>query len=141
MLAKDDTVVQTKVTVGRQTEADTVVATAVSSRRPQVVTTGFTRLTDGAKVAVSTAAADAAAPAAAGPARPGQRTRPPTRPLPRRTPPDLRRRPTGTSARMRRRPAGPRAATRRRTEAAGHQAFAGAGTADADPPRRDVSPT
>ena len=66
-LVKDDsTVALRKVTVGRQTEEVSVVTDglAVPTR---IVTTGFTRLTDGAKVAVSatTAAAEtgAAAPA------------------------------------------------------------------------------
>ena len=53
---KDGKAVMTKVTTGRQTEADTVL-TAGLVPPAQVVTTGFTRLTDGAKVAVSTATA------------------------------------------------------------------------------------
>ncbi len=48
----DDKAVMTKVTAGRQTEADTVL-TAGLAPPAAVVTTGFTRLTDGAKVSVS----------------------------------------------------------------------------------------
>ena len=69
---KDGKAVVTKVTTGRQTEADTVL-TAGLVPPAQVITTGFTRLTDGAKVAVSTAtASNAAAPegAAEAPADP-----------------------------------------------------------------------
>ena len=62
-LVKGDAVAQTKVTVGRQTEADTVV-TAGLEPPAEVVTTGFNRLTDGAKIAVSTPSADAAGPGA-----------------------------------------------------------------------------
>ena len=63
VLKPDDTVHLQKVTVGRQTEDRSVVAAGLTPPA-QVVTTGFTRLTDGAKVAVSqaTAAADASAP-------------------------------------------------------------------------------
>ena len=65
-LVKGDAVAQTKVTVARQTEADTVV-TAGLEPPAEVVTTGFNRLTDGAKIAVSTPAADASGtPAAPG---------------------------------------------------------------------------
>ncbi len=56
-----DTVAIRKVTVGRQTEADSVV-TAGLAVPASVVTTGFTRLTDGAKVAVSAVTASAGAP-------------------------------------------------------------------------------
>lgn len=65
-LVEDDaTVALRKVTVGRQTEEVSVVTDglAVPTR---IVTTGFTRLTDGAKVAVSAATA-AAEPGAAEP--------------------------------------------------------------------------
>ncbi len=48
----DGKAVMTKVTTGRQTEADTVL-TAGLVPPAEVITTGFTRLTDGAKVAVS----------------------------------------------------------------------------------------
>jgi len=48
----DDKAVMTKVTAGRQTEADTVL-TAGLAPPAAVITTGFTRLTDGAKVSVS----------------------------------------------------------------------------------------
>ena len=50
-VANNDAVTLTKVTIGRQTEADTVV-TAGLEPPAVVVTTGFTRLTDGAKIAV-----------------------------------------------------------------------------------------
>ena len=50
--------VMAKVQTGRQTEADTVV-TAGLAPPAEVITTGFTRLTDGTKVAVSTATASA----------------------------------------------------------------------------------
>ncbi len=63
-VVKDDKAVMTKVTTGRQTEADTVL-TAGLAPPANVITTGFTRLTDGAKVEVSTAAAEAGAPQAA----------------------------------------------------------------------------
>lgn len=63
VLKPDDTVHLQKVTVGRQTE-DRSVVTAGLTPPAQVVTTGFTRLTDGAKVAVSQATAAADAPAA-----------------------------------------------------------------------------
>ena len=71
----DGKAVMTRVTTGRQTEAETVL-TAGLAPPAQVITTGFTRLTDGAKVAVSTAtAANAPAPgdaaAAAGAAEDG----------------------------------------------------------------------
>ncbi len=55
-VVKDDKAVMTKVTTGRQTEAETVL-TAGLVPPAEVITTGFTRLTDGAKVAVSTATA------------------------------------------------------------------------------------
>ena len=60
----DDTVHLQKVTVGRQTEDRSVITEGLKPPAT-VVTTGFTRLTDGAKVAVSkaTASADTAAPA------------------------------------------------------------------------------
>lgn len=57
-LAPDQTVHLQKITVGRQTE-DRSVVTAGLRPPAQVVTTGFTRLTDGAKVAVSQATASA----------------------------------------------------------------------------------
>ncbi len=50
-VANNDAVTLTKVTIGRQTETDTVV-TAGLEPPAVVVTTGFTRLTDGAKIAV-----------------------------------------------------------------------------------------
>ncbi len=55
-VVKDDKAVMTKVTTGRQTETETVL-TAGLVPPAEVITTGFTRLTDGAKVAVSTATA------------------------------------------------------------------------------------
>ncbi|MDX7950035.1 efflux RND transporter periplasmic adaptor subunit [Lichenihabitans sp. Uapishka_5] len=58
----DSTVQLQKITVGRQTE-DRSVVTAGLAPPAEVVTTGFTRLTDGAKVAV----ADATAPEGASP--------------------------------------------------------------------------
>ena len=68
VLQPDDTVHLQKITVGRQTEDRSIVSAGLTPPA-QVVTTGFTRLTDGAKVAVSqaTAAAEgtAAAPASA----------------------------------------------------------------------------
>ncbi len=51
-VVKDDKVAMTKVTTGRQTETVTVL-TAGLAPPADVVTTGFTRLTDGAKVSVS----------------------------------------------------------------------------------------
>jgi membrane fusion protein, multidrug efflux system len=67
VLRPDDTVHLQKVTVGRQTE-DRSVVTAGLTPPAQVVTTGFTRLKDGSKVAVSraTAAADGQTGAEAG---------------------------------------------------------------------------
>ncbi len=62
-VVKGDHAVMTKVATGRQTEADTVL-TAGLVPPAAVITTGFTRLTDGAKVAVSTATASAEAEAA-----------------------------------------------------------------------------
>ena len=67
-----DAVSMRKVTVGRQTEADSAI-TAGLDVSATVVTTGFTRLTDGTKVAVSVATAAAeplgtGQPAAAAPA-------------------------------------------------------------------------
>ena len=56
LAADGATVAMRKVAVGRQTEADSVV-TAGLDVPTTIVTTGFTRLTDGAKVAVSTATA------------------------------------------------------------------------------------
>ena len=64
VLQPDQTVHLQKITVGRQTEARSTV-TAGLTPPVQVITTGFTRLTDGAKVAVSEATAAADAPAAA----------------------------------------------------------------------------
>ena len=66
---KDGKAMMTKVTTGRQTEAETVV-TAGLAPPALVITTGFTRLTDGAKVAVSTATA-ANAPSTGGAAEDG----------------------------------------------------------------------
>lgn len=64
VLEPNQTVRLQKITVGRQTETISVV-TAGLQPPAQVVTTGFTRLTDGAKVAVSQATASAeTAPAA-----------------------------------------------------------------------------
>lgn len=59
-----EAVAMRKVTVGRQTEQDSVI-TAGLDVSATVVTTGFTRLTDGAKVAVSAATASAS-PSGAG---------------------------------------------------------------------------
>ncbi len=56
----DGKAVMTKVTTGRQTEADTVL-TAGLAPPAAVITTGFTRLTDGAKVAVAGAGGQAMA--------------------------------------------------------------------------------
>lgn len=66
---EDGKAAMVKVQTGRQTEADTVV-TAGLAPPAEVITTGFTRLTDGTKVAVSTATASAEAgkPDAAKPA-------------------------------------------------------------------------
>ncbi|UDL94536.1 efflux RND transporter periplasmic adaptor subunit [Lichenihabitans sp. PAMC28606] len=55
-----ETVKMQPVTVGRQTETDSVV-TAGLEVPATVVTTGFTRLTDGSKVTISTATASAGA--------------------------------------------------------------------------------
>ena len=55
---EDGKAVMAKVQTGRQTEADTVL-TAGLAPPAEVITTGFTRLTDGTKVAVSTATASA----------------------------------------------------------------------------------
>ena len=60
-VVKDDKAVMTKVTTGRQTEADTVL-TAGLAPPAAVITTGFTRLTDGAKVSASGAGGPAAPP-------------------------------------------------------------------------------
>ncbi|HEX4767652.1 MAG TPA: efflux RND transporter periplasmic adaptor subunit [Lichenihabitans sp.] len=65
-VAKGDAVAQTKVVVGRQTDTATVITSGLTPPA-EVVTTGFNRLTDGAKIAISTASAgapDAEAPAA-----------------------------------------------------------------------------
>ncbi len=51
-VVKDEKVAMTKVTTGRQTETVTVL-TAGLAPPADVVTTGFTRLTDGAKISVS----------------------------------------------------------------------------------------
>ena len=64
VLQPDQTVHLQKITVGRQTENRSIV-TAGLAPPEQVITTGFTRLTDGAKVAVSQATAAAEAPEAA----------------------------------------------------------------------------
>ena len=58
LLGQNSTVHLQKIVVGRQTEDRTVVASGLKPPA-QVVTTGFTRLTDGAKVAVSQATAAA----------------------------------------------------------------------------------
>ena len=55
-VVKDGVAVMTKVQAGRQTETDTVLTEGLLPSA-DIVTTGFTRLTDGAKVAVSTATA------------------------------------------------------------------------------------
>ncbi len=55
-LVKDDAVAQTKVTLGRQGETDTIITSGLAPPA-EVVTTGFTRLTDGGKIAVSKPAA------------------------------------------------------------------------------------
>ena len=60
-VVKDDKVAMTKVTTGRQTETLTVL-TAGLTPQADVVTTGFTRLTDGAKVSVSRPAQAGASP-------------------------------------------------------------------------------
>ncbi len=54
----DGAAVMAKIQTGRQTEADTVVTSGLVPPAA-VITTGFTRLTDGTKVAVSTATASA----------------------------------------------------------------------------------
>ncbi len=64
-VARDGKAVISKVTTGRQTEAETVVASGLVPPAA-VVTTGFTRLTDGARIAVSPPA-EAAAAAVPGP--------------------------------------------------------------------------
>lgn len=61
VLTPESTVHLQKITVGRQTE-DRSVVTAGLKPPAEVVTTGFTRLKDGAKVAVSRATAAADAP-------------------------------------------------------------------------------
>ena len=58
VLAPDQTVHLQKISVGRQTEDRSVVTTGLKLPA-QVVTTGFTRLTDGAKVSVSQAISSA----------------------------------------------------------------------------------
>ncbi|WP_237479998.1 efflux RND transporter periplasmic adaptor subunit [Lichenibacterium dinghuense] len=75
---EDGKAVMVKVQTGRQTEADTVV-TAGLAPPAEVITTGFTRLTDGTKVAVSTATASAnpAKPDAAKPAGDDKTAAPP----------------------------------------------------------------
>ncbi len=73
-VVKDDKVAMTKVTTGRQTETVTVL-TAGLAPPADVVTTGFTRLTDGAKVSVSR-------PAQAGDVPGPPRRRRPIRPRP-----------------------------------------------------------
>ena len=73
-VVKDDKVTMTKVTTGRQTETVTVL-TAGLAPPADVVTTGFTRLTDGAKVCnVSrpAQAGDRPAPTSAAPASAGE---------------------------------------------------------------------
>ena len=66
---EDGKAVMTKIQTGRQTEADTVVTGGLVPPA-EVITTGFTRLTDGTKVAVSTATASAE------PAKPGDAAKP-----------------------------------------------------------------
>ena len=61
LVGDNSTVAMRKVTVGRQTEQDSVV-TAGLDVPAAVVTTGFTRLTDGAKVQVASPTAAAGAP-------------------------------------------------------------------------------
>ena len=63
VLQPDGTVHLEKIAVGRQTE-DRSVITAGLAPPAEVVTTGFTRLKDGTKVAVSRATASATAPPA-----------------------------------------------------------------------------
>ena len=58
-VVKGDTIAMTKVTIGQQSESDSVVTAGVAPP-VEVVTTGFTRLTDGAKIAVSAPSASAA---------------------------------------------------------------------------------
>ncbi len=73
LVGDDDKAAMRKVTVGRQTEEASVLTAGVSVPL-RVVTTGFTRLTDGAKVAVSTATTAAAptdAPPPGAAAKPG----------------------------------------------------------------------
>ena len=70
-VVKDDKVAMTKVTTGRQTETVTVL-TAGLAPPADVVTTGFTRLTDGAKVSTRAApAGDRSASTSAPPASAG----------------------------------------------------------------------
>ena len=64
-VVKDDKVAMAKVATGRQTETVTVL-TAGLAPPADVVTTGFTRLTDGAKVSVSRPAPAGDRPAPAG---------------------------------------------------------------------------
>lgn len=67
VLTPDSTVRLQKIAVGRQTEDRSVVASGLNPPA-QVVTTGFTRLTDGAKVSVQPASAPAGSePAVAAP--------------------------------------------------------------------------
>ena len=76
-VVKDDKVAMTKVTTGRQTEAVTVLSAGLTPQA-DVVTTGFTRLTDGAKVSVSrpAPAGDKPAPAGDKPAQTSDTTAP-----------------------------------------------------------------
>ena len=62
-VVKGDSVAMTKVTLGRQTDTDSVL-TAGLMPPAEVVTTGFTRLTDGGKIALSTSTAAAPVPTA-----------------------------------------------------------------------------
>ena len=73
-VVKNDKAVMTKVTTGRQTEAETVVAAGLSPPA-DVVTTGFSRLTDGAAVAVGAAEAAASPDAPSRPAGQGRKAR------------------------------------------------------------------
>ena len=58
-VVKGDAVVMTKATIGQQSENDSVITAGVAPPA-EVVTTGFTRLTDGAKIAVSAPTASTA---------------------------------------------------------------------------------
>lgn len=77
-VANEQTVTMRKVTVGRQTEETSVITSGLDVPT-RIVTTGFTRLTDGARIAVNPPAADAPLDEPAG--QPAQ-TAPPGEPAP-----------------------------------------------------------